>query len=104
TKCSPLRTPPLSTSTWRAVLILAKSSSRLGTDRKSRQLLEERGQWQFTARSPSRRRVSTAIAAINQKTDLHLEIESLKNLGTRVHALKSWIITQERPKARRSLS
>jgi plasmid replication initiation protein len=40
------------------------------------------------------------VAEINKKTDLHLEIKSLKKLGTRVDALNFSIITQEIPNAK----
>jgi plasmid replication initiation protein len=45
------------------------------------------------------RALDTAIAEINKKTDLHVEIESLEKLGTRVNALNFSIITQEIPTA-----
>jgi plasmid replication initiation protein len=44
------------------------------------------------------RALNTAIAEINKKTDLHVEIESLEKLGPRVDALNFSIITQEIPK------
>jgi plasmid replication initiation protein len=50
------------------------------------------------------RALDTAIAEINKKTDLHLEIESLEKLGNRVNALNFSIITQEIPKAGPPLS
>jgi plasmid replication initiation protein len=47
------------------------------------------------------RALDTAIAEINKKTDLHVEIESLEKLGNRVNAMKFSIKTQELPKAGR---
>jgi plasmid replication initiation protein len=46
--------------------------------------------------------LDTAIAEINKKTDLHVEIESLEKLGTRVNAMKFSIKNQEIPKAGRA--
>jgi Initiator Replication protein len=48
------------------------------------------------------RALDTAIAEINKKTDLHVEIESLEKLGNRVNAMKFSIKTQEIPKAGRA--
>ena len=45
--------------------------------------------------------LDTAIAEINKKTDLHVEIKSLEKLGTRVNALNFSIIPQERTKSGR---
>jgi plasmid replication initiation protein len=50
------------------------------------------------------RALDTAIAEINKKTDLHVEIKSLVKLGTRVEALNFSIITQEIPKGVRAKS
>ena len=43
------------------------------------------------------RALDTAIAEINKKTDLHVEIELLERLGNRVNAMKFSIKTQEMP-------
>ena len=48
------------------------------------------------------RALDTAIAEINKKTDLHVEIESLEKLGTRVNALNFSISSQEIPKIGRA--
>ncbi len=45
------------------------------------------------------RALDTAIAEINKKTDLHVEIESMEILGKRVNALNFSIIPQEISKA-----
>lgn len=44
------------------------------------------------------RALDTAIAEINKKADLHVEIESLEKVGTRVNALNFSIVAQEIPK------
>jgi plasmid replication initiation protein len=48
------------------------------------------------------RALYTAIAEINKKTDLHVKMESLEKLGTRVDALNFSIITQQIPKSGRA--
>ncbi len=47
------------------------------------------------------RALDTAIAEINKKTDLHVEIKTLEKLSTRVNALNFSIIPQERTKSGR---
>jgi plasmid replication initiation protein len=48
------------------------------------------------------RALDVAIAEINKKTDLHIEIESLEKLGNRVNAMKFSIKIQETPKVGRA--
>jgi plasmid replication initiation protein len=47
------------------------------------------------------RALDTAIADINKKTDLHIEIESMEKVGNRVNAFNFSIKTQKPPKAGR---
>jgi hypothetical protein len=49
-----------------------------------------------------KRALDTAMAEINKKSDLHVEIESLERIGIRVTGLNFTIKTQAIPKARPS--
>ena len=44
------------------------------------------------------RALNVAIAEIDEKTDLHVEIESLEKMGPRVNALIFSIVAQKIPK------
>jgi plasmid replication initiation protein len=50
------------------------------------------------------RALDTAMAEINKKTDLHIEIESLEKVGPRVNALNFSIVAQKIPKTGRAKS
>jgi plasmid replication initiation protein len=50
-------------------------------------------------RTCAKRALDTAIAEINKKTDLHVEIESLEKVGPRVNAMNFSIKTREMPSA-----